>query len=65
MDVDPTTDTTDSVRTSSWMCSYTLRLWVYQPVADRIVRTSFRAVPTRMVAGLSFGWRQPGEGAHA
>ena len=47
MGVDPTTDTTDSVRTSSWACSYIIR--VKQPVADRIVRTSFRSVPTRMV----------------
>ena len=46
MGVDPTMNTTDSVRTSSWMCSYTLR--VKQPVADRIVRTRYRSVPTRM-----------------
>ena len=46
MGVDPTTDTTDSVRTSSWTCFYTLR--VNQPVADPIVRTSFRSVSTRM-----------------
>ena len=32
--------------TSSWTCSYTLR--IKQSVADRIVRTSFRSVPTRM-----------------
>ena len=46
MGVDPTMDNTDSVRTSTWMCSYTLR--VKLPVADRIVRTSYRSVPTRM-----------------
>ena len=46
MGVDATTDTMDSVRTSSWACSYIIR--VKQPVADRIVRTSFRSVPTRM-----------------
>ena len=46
MGVDPTMDTTESVRTNSWTCSYTLR--VKQPVAERIVRASFRPVPTRM-----------------
>ena len=46
MGVDPTTDTTYSVRTNSWTCSYTPR--VKQPVADQIVRTSFRSLPTRM-----------------
>ena len=53
MGVDPTTDTTDSVRTSSWTCSYTVR--VKQPVADRIVRTSFRPVPTRMPLPVECG----------
>ena len=50
MGVDPNTDATGSVRTSSWTCSYTLR--VKQPVADRFVRTSFRSVPKRMVLSL-------------
>ena len=45
MGVDPITDTTNGVRISSWTCSYTLR--VKQPVADRIIRKSFRPVPTR------------------
>ena len=53
MGVDPTTDTKDSVRASSWTCSYTLR--VKQPVADRIVRTSFGFVATRMcISSMTF-----------
>ena len=52
MGVDPTADTTDSVRTSLWTCSYTVR--VKRPVADRIVRISFRSVPMRMLIRNSF-----------
>ena len=58
MGVDPTTDTTDSVRTSSWTCSYTLR--VKQPVTDRLVRTSFIPVPTSMGRGTGDARRPQG-----